>query len=94
MNYLIELIAIFKKKMNLKNDKEIAEKLKISGSYLCDIKKGKRRISNAMILKITKQCAIQNEKYLIASQIAYVETIEEKIIWKNIMKNHCETQKK
>ena len=59
-NYL-HLFNYIKYKLNLKSDTQLASKIKISKSFLSEIKNGKKGMSVERILLIAKKTKLQKE---------------------------------
>ena len=50
MDELCYLLNQFKKYHSISRDKQLAEILGLSNTYLCDIRKGRRRLSDKIII--------------------------------------------
>lgn len=92
MDELSTLLEQYKKKFNMINDKSLAEHLGLSNAYLCDIRKGRRRLSDKLIIKMANELKVNHGRYLIAARFAYANEAEEKLAWKKLLKHYLSTQ--
>ena len=88
MDELNELLELYKKHHLLISDKNLALSLGLSNAYLCDIRKGRRRLSDKLIIKITGELNLENSSYLLAARFAYANEAEEKLAWKKLYKHY------
>ena len=57
---------------------------------MCDIRKGRRRLSDKLIIKMSGELSVDNGRYLIAARVAYSYEAEERLAWKRVLKKHCQ----
>ncbi|GLP96012.1 helix-turn-helix domain-containing protein [Paraferrimonas sedimenticola] len=67
------------------SDKQMAKALGLSTAYLCDIKKGRRRLSDALALTMAKPLNLDPGELLLQMRVTYAAQAEEKLAWKRIM---------
>ena len=93
MDELCYLLDQYKKYHQIIKDKSLAQHLGLSNAYLCDIRKGRRRLSDKLIIKMTGDLSIDSGRYLIAARVAYSYEAEERLAWKRVLKKHTEVVK-
>jgi plasmid maintenance system antidote protein VapI len=92
MDDLCDLLDRYKKYHNLIKDKNLAEHLKLSNAYLCDIRKGRRRLSDKLIIQMSSTLGLDCGQFLIAARVAYSDQAEEKLAWKRVLKKHTHVE--
>lgn len=70
-------------KLRFRKDKELAEWLEVTPSYISQIRKGDKSISNNMALKIAIELEIDPLKVIQASELDKAERTGQRSIWEN-----------
>ncbi|GLS84604.1 hypothetical protein [Paraferrimonas haliotis] len=85
---MVDLESLFnqyKKSKRLLSDKAMAESMGISTAYFCDIKKGRRRLSDKLALDVAKELGLEPGLLLLELRVNYAKQAEEKLAWKKII---------
>ncbi|WP_163931874.1 hypothetical protein [Paraferrimonas sp. SM1919] len=87
VHHIMELFERYKQRNKITSDKALAENLGISKAYLCDIKKGRRRLSDKLGIFMAYSLGQDPQQLLIELRVIYAKQAEEKITWKKILVN-------